>query len=48
MLKGGLSASLNPWSIAMPLLPFSHILCHPTKDLVVLSFGEHLQAVDTK
>ncbi|KAK3807814.1 MAG: WD40-repeat-containing domain protein [Benniella sp.] len=32
----------------MPLLPFSHILCHPTKDLVVLSFGEHLQAVDTK
>ncbi|KAF9203817.1 tRNA (guanine-N(7)-)-methyltransferase non-catalytic subunit trm82, partial [Haplosporangium sp. Z 27] len=32
----------------MPLLPFSHIIRHPTKDLIVLSFGEHLQAVDTK
>ncbi|KAF9934611.1 hypothetical protein BGZ65_003680 [Modicella reniformis] len=32
----------------MPLLPFSHIAHHPTKDTVVLSFGEHLQAVDTK
>ncbi|KAG0296463.1 tRNA (guanine-N(7)-)-methyltransferase non-catalytic subunit trm82 [Linnemannia gamsii] len=32
----------------MPLLPFSHIIRHPTKDIVVLSFGEHLQAVDTK
>ncbi|KAK3838189.1 MAG: WD40-repeat-containing domain protein [Linnemannia gamsii] len=32
----------------MPLLPFSHIIRHPAKDIVVLSFGEHLQAVDTK
>ncbi|KAF8939152.1 WD40-repeat-containing domain protein [Dissophora ornata] len=32
----------------MPLLPFSHITRHPTKDVVVLSFGEHLQAVETK
>ncbi|KAG0306031.1 tRNA (guanine-N(7)-)-methyltransferase non-catalytic subunit trm82, partial [Dissophora globulifera] len=32
----------------MPLLPFSHIIHHPTKDIVVLSFGEHLQAVETK
>ncbi|KAF9933445.1 tRNA (guanine-N(7)-)-methyltransferase non-catalytic subunit trm82 [Linnemannia zychae] len=32
----------------MPLLPFSHIIRHPTKDIVVLSFGEHLQAVDSK
>ncbi|KAF9915237.1 hypothetical protein BX616_006600 [Lobosporangium transversale] len=32
----------------MPLLPFSHIICHPTKDVIVLSFGEHLQAVDAK
>ncbi|KAF9952655.1 tRNA (guanine-N(7)-)-methyltransferase non-catalytic subunit trm82 [Mortierella alpina] len=32
----------------MPLLPFSHIIRHPTKDVVVLSFGEHLQSVDTK
>ncbi|KAF9097176.1 tRNA (guanine-N(7)-)-methyltransferase non-catalytic subunit trm82 [Mortierella sp. AD031] len=32
----------------MPLLPFSHIIRHPAKDIVVLSFGEHLQAIDTK
>ncbi|KAG0241522.1 tRNA (guanine-N(7)-)-methyltransferase non-catalytic subunit trm82 [Actinomortierella wolfii] len=32
----------------MPRLPFSNIVHHPTKDLVVLSFGEHFQAVDTK
>ncbi|KAF9434358.1 WD repeat-containing protein 4 [Entomortierella beljakovae] len=32
----------------MPLLPFSHILRHPTKDIVILSFGEHLQAINTK
>ncbi|KAF9115309.1 tRNA (guanine-N(7)-)-methyltransferase non-catalytic subunit trm82 [Mortierella sp. AM989] len=32
----------------MPLLPFSHIIRHPTKDIIVLSFGEHLQAVETK
>ncbi|KAG0362576.1 WD40-repeat-containing domain protein [Gamsiella multidivaricata] len=32
----------------MPLLPFSHIIHHPTKDIIVLSFGEHLQVVDTK
>ncbi|KAI1315556.1 tRNA (guanine-N(7)-)-methyltransferase non-catalytic subunit trm82 [Mortierella claussenii] len=31
----------------MPLLPFTHIIRHPSKDQVVLSFGEHLQAVDT-
>ncbi|KAG0087001.1 tRNA (guanine-N(7)-)-methyltransferase non-catalytic subunit trm82 [Podila epicladia] len=32
----------------MPILPFSHIVHNPAKDVVVLSFGEHLQAVDTK
>ncbi|KAG0057356.1 tRNA (guanine-N(7)-)-methyltransferase non-catalytic subunit trm82 [Gryganskiella cystojenkinii] len=32
----------------MPLLPFSHILRHPTKDQVVLAYGEHIQVVDTK
>ncbi|KAF9971283.1 tRNA (guanine-N(7)-)-methyltransferase non-catalytic subunit trm82 [Actinomortierella ambigua] len=32
----------------MPRLPFTNIVHHPTKDIVVLSFGEHFQAVDTK
>ncbi|KAG0347398.1 tRNA (guanine-N(7)-)-methyltransferase non-catalytic subunit trm82 [Podila humilis] len=32
----------------MPILPFSHIVHNPAKDVMVLSFGEHLQTVDTK
>ncbi|KAF9412821.1 hypothetical protein BGZ94_000916 [Podila epigama] len=32
----------------MPILPFSHIVRNPAKDVIVLSFGEHLQTVDTK